>query len=75
MNEKQIQEIVARAEDEYEWLKDKAHDQQKEIERLNDIIEQIIEYIEYSLKNKDSDERMILQMVLAKLKVELKEGK
>lgn len=46
-----------------------------EVDRLNNIIEQVIEYIEYSLKNKDSDERMILQMVLAKLKVELEEGK
>lgn len=45
---------------------------QKENKRLNNIIEQIKEYIEYSLNNPLADERMILEMVLAKIKVELK---
>lgn len=45
---------------------------EQEIEELNNIMEQIKEYIEYSLNNPLADERLILQMVLAKLKVELK---
>ena len=57
------------------WQDPTIEEYKKEITRLNNIIEQVIEYIEYSLNNSSSDERMILQMVLAKLKVELKEGK
>lgn len=56
--------------------------QKREIQRLNNIIKQkehlmkqIIEYIENSLKDTKTDERLILQVVLARLKVELKEGK
>ena len=37
MSDKQVQECVARAEAEYEWMKDKIHDQYEEIERLKDL--------------------------------------
>jgi predicted RNase H-like nuclease (RuvC/YqgF family) len=45
MTNEEIQKIVARAEDEYEMLKDKVHEQHDEIERLNNIISKTIECI------------------------------
>ena len=46
--------------------------ERKKNKELEEAMEQIKEYIEYSLNNPLADERLILQMVLAKLKVELK---
>jgi hypothetical protein len=37
MSDKEVQQCVARAEAEYEWMKDKIHDQYEEIERLKDL--------------------------------------
>lgn len=47
MTNEEIQKVVARAEDEYEMLKDRVHEQHDEIERLNNII------LELSEKNRN----------------------
>ena len=45
MTNEEVQEIVKKAEDNYEMLKDKVHDQYDEIQRLNNIINKAREYI------------------------------
>lgn len=39
MTNEEVKEIIDRAEDEYDRLKDRVHEQYDEIERLNNIIE------------------------------------
>ena len=46
MTNEEIQEIVAKADAEYDRLKDRVHEQYDEIKRLNNIINKAIEYIE-----------------------------
>ena len=41
MEEETFEEKVARAEAHYDWLKDKVHEQYMEIERLNNIINEL----------------------------------
>lgn len=45
MTNEEIQEIVAKADDEYDRLKDRVHEQYDEIERLHSIIKEVREYI------------------------------
>lgn len=46
-------------------------DLEKEIEQHKHLFKTMVKYIENSLKDPKTDERLILQVVLAKLKVEL----
>ena len=46
MTNEEIQEIVAKADAEYDRLKDRVHEQYDEIERLNNKIDKAIEKIE-----------------------------
>lgn len=50
MTNEEIQEIVAKADAEYDRLKDRLHEQYDEIERLNNIIEE--QYKELELEKK-----------------------
>ena len=45
MSDKEIQNIVLRAEDEYERLKDRVHELYDENEKLKDGINKVIEFI------------------------------
>ena len=51
MTNEEVKEIIDRAEDEYDRLKDRVHEQYHEIERLNNIIDKAIEFI---IKNENN---------------------
>ena len=50
MTNDEVQEIIDRAEDEYDRLKDRVHEQYDEIERLNNIINELEKRIEKAIK-------------------------
>ena len=43
MTNDEVQEIIDRAEDEYDRLKDRVHEQYDEIERLNNILDTLMQ--------------------------------
>ena len=50
MTNEEIQEIVAKADAEYDRLKDRVHEQYDEIKRLNNIINELEKWLESELK-------------------------
>lgn len=62
MTNDEVQEIIDRAEDEYDRLKDRVHEQYDEIERLNKQLQLISdEFLKYDWEN-SSKEQMINQL-------------
>lgn len=55
MTNEEIQEIVAKADDEYDRLKDRVHEQYDEIKRLNNIINELEEWLEVNLINLEKE--------------------
>ena len=55
MTNEEVKEVYARAEIEYELLKDRVHDQYDEIQQLKQRIDKAIEYIKNYLPNYDFD--------------------
>ena len=59
MTNDEVQEIIDRAEDEYDRLKDRVHEQYDEIKRLNNIISELVEDIPYLLEIISRNEQYI----------------
>ena len=73
MTNDEVQEIIDRAEDEYDRLKDRVHEQYDEIERLNNIINELESFINMALEIYDNVDLPTLRMIKDKIK-ELKEN-
>lgn len=55
MTNEEIQEIVAKADDEYDRLKDRVHEQYDEIKRLNNIINEFDKWLDVNLFNLEKE--------------------
>lgn len=68
MTNEEIQEIVAKADAEYDRLKDRVHEQYDEIKRLNNIIKKVLFILEHM-----KDDRVGYEVCIDLLKGEDKE--
>lgn len=72
MSDEELNKIIMQSEDNYEKLKDKLHDQYIEIDRLNNIINELERFINMALEIYDNVDLKTLRLVKDKIK-ELKE--
>ena len=63
MSNEELSNVIDRAEDEYQKLKDKVIEQGLEIERLNNIIKEVKEYIESYMPNYDFDKTNLIKLL------------
>ena len=75
MSDKELNSVIDRAEDEYQKLKDKVVEQGLEIERLNNIINELENEINIAIKELQPNELVNGINLLKNIKITLKELK